>query len=189
MQDERQRLLELLTELSYEEREVILASGAPSNFYIDVRNTSLHPEGIVLSGRQLYHALYSGGPEFDAVAGPSLGADPLVSGVIHTSWEKGTPLAGMLVRKEPKGHGTGRMLEGMRNVPKGSRIAVLEDVLTTGGSSIRTIRAIRDAGYDPVRLVVVVDRDEGGRQNVESEVGISVESLFKQGDFRKSADA
>jgi len=184
VQNERSELLNVLKELSYEEREVILSSGKKSNFYVDVRNTSLHPKGIVLCGRELLRVLRAEGPEFDAVAGPSLGADPLVSGILYAGWQQNTPVPGMLVRKEAKGHGTGRLLEGTRNVPAGSRIAVIEDVLTTGKSSLRTIRAIRDAGYDPVRLIVVVDRQEGGREAIEDGEGVPVMSLYGKSDFR-----
>lgn len=183
MQTDRENLLNVLKELSYEEREITLSSGKKSNFYIDVRNTSLHPKGIVLCGRELLRVLRSEGPHFDAVAGPSLGADPLVSGILYAGHQKGDNIAGMLVRKEAKGHGTGRLLEGTRNVPVGSKIAVIEDVLTTGKSSLRTIRAIRDAGYDPVRLIVVVDRQEGGCQAVENEEGIPVIALYRKCDF------
>jgi len=180
---EREQLLARLKTLSYEKRTVQLASGRESDFYVDCRNTALHPEGIVLCGRQMLEALRAGGPAFDAVAGPSLGADPLVSGVIYASWLEGSePICGMLVRKEPKGHGTGRQLEGTRNVPAGARVAILEDVLTSGGSAIRTIKAVRKAGYEVVRVLALVDREEGGLQRVEEE-DVVVEALFRKRDF------
>ncbi len=181
-EDTRARLLELLKELSYENREITLASGQKSNFYVDCRNTSLHPEGIVLCGRELLDLLQEDGPEFDAVAGPSIGADPLISGILHASQERKSPIPGMFVRKEPKGHGTGRLLEGTRNVRDGARIAIVEDVITTGGSAIRTIRAVREAGYEVVRLVALVDRQEGGVPKLEAEK-VEVTTLFKKSDF------
>ncbi len=181
-EEPRARLLQLLTELSYEKREITLASGAKSDFYIDCRNTSLHPEGIVLCGRELLDLLTEDGPEFDAVAGPSIGADPLVSGILHASQEQRSPIPGMFVRKEPKGHGTGRLLEGAKNVPDGARVAIIEDVITTGGSAIRTIHAVRDAGYDVVRLVALVDRQEGGVERLLAE-NIEVSTLFTKSDF------
>lgn len=175
---DRRRLLELLVELSYQEREVVLSSGERSDFYIDCRNTALHPEGIVLCGRELLRLLREGGPAFDAVAGPSIGADPLVSAVAYTSWLDGVaPIPALLVRKEAKGHGTGRMLEGTRNVPVGSRVAIVEDVLTTGGSALRTVEAVRAAGYEVNRVVALVDREEGGAERVAS-AGVSVSALF-----------
>ena len=174
---DRQRLLALLRELSYEKRDVILASGRRSNFYVDCRNTTLHPEGMTLCGVLMWEALTRSGPSFAAVAGPSVGADPLVCSVVRSSWESGAGVAGLFIRKEPKGHGTGRLIEGGRNVPAGSSVAVLEDVLTSGGSALRAIGALREAGYDPVRLLVLVDRCEGGRERVSAD-GVVVQSLF-----------
>ncbi|MFT7623957.1 MAG: CDP-diacylglycerol--serine O-phosphatidyltransferase [Myxococcota bacterium] len=182
-EDGRDRLLELLKELSYQDREVTLASGAKSNFYIDCRNTSLHPEGIVLVGAELLDLLQDDGPEFDAVAGPSIGADPLVSGILVASHERKTPIPGMFVRKEPKAHGTQQLLEGTFNVPPGSRVAIVEDVLTTGGSALRTVFAVRDAGYEVVRLVALVDREEGGLQRIINDGKIPATALFRKADF------
>jgi orotate phosphoribosyltransferase len=174
---DRTRLLALLRELSYQQRRVVLASGRESDFYIDCRNTALHPEGITLCGRVLMHALLASGPEFSAVAGPSIGADPLVSGIAFASHLAGTPIPALMVRKEAKGHGTGRRLEGTFNVSPGCKIAVVEDVLTTGGSALRTVEAIRAAGYEPVRVIALVDREEGGLERV-AETGLPVEALF-----------
>ena len=142
---DRDRLLQLLRTLSYQKREVVLASGRRSDFYIDCRNTALHPEGIVLCGRELLRALRETGPEFVAVAGPSIGADPLVSGVAFASFQAEDPVPAIMVRKEPKGHGTGRRLEGTFNVPAGSPVAIVEDVLTTGGSALRTVESSTEA--------------------------------------------
>lgn len=178
---DRDRLLTLIRELSYERREVTLASGAVSDFYVDCRVTSLHPEGIVMCGRELLRHLTESGPEFDAVAGPSIGADPLVSGVVFQSFLSGTPFPGVLVRKEAKGHGTGRRLEGTKNLKPGARIALLEDVLTTGGSAVRTIEAIRAEGYDVVRVVALVDRQEGGLERVQ-EGNVVAEALYTRED-------
>ena len=183
---DRERLFEILRTVSYEERDVVLASGRRSTFYVDARNTSLHPEGNVLCGRELWRVLRAGGPAFAAVAGPSLGADPLVAAIVYTSFLDGAPIPGLLVRKEAKGYGTGRLLEGTRNVPPGSPIAVVEDVLTTGGSALRTAAAIREAGYVPVRVVVVVDREEGGREAVLAE-GLPVDALYGRREFQPEA--
>lgn len=186
--DDRQRLFELLVELSYERREIVLSSGRRSDFYIDCRNTSLHPEGIVRCGRELLRLLRAVGPSFDGVAGPSLGADPLVSGVLYASWLGGAgPVPGMLVRKEAKGHGTGRLLEGTRNIPEGGRVAIVEDVLTTGGSALRTISAVRAGGYEPVRVVALVDRDEGASERIVQETGLPVSALYRRSDFTSGA--
>ena len=174
---DRQRLLTLIRELSYEKRQVTLASGRQSDFYVDCRNTALHPEGIVRCGRVLLHALREGGPSFDGVAGPSIGADPLVSAVAYASFLADDPIPAVMVRPQPKGHGTGRRLEGTRNLSAGARIAVVEDVFTTGGSALRTVDAIRAEGFEPVRVIALVDREEGGLQRV-AETGLHVEALF-----------
>ena len=182
---DRPRLLALLRELSWEDRDVVLKSGRTSRFYVDVRNTALHPEGMVLLGRALFGAI-QGGPAVAAVAGPSIGADPLVSAVTYTSWLQSTPIPGLLVRPEAKGHGTARRLEGTRNVPAGSAVAVVEDVLTSGGSVLRTVAALREAGYAPVCVVAVVDRQEGGREAIEA-TGLPVAVLFTRRDIAGDA--
>ena len=180
----RGRLLELLTELSYESRNVVLASGRTSNFYIDCRNTALHPEGNVLCGKMLLERIRSV-QNVHGVAGPSIGADPLVCAVAHQSFLSGGGLVpGIFVRKEAKGHGTGRRLEGTRNVPEGGRLVLVEDVFTTGGSALRTISAIRQEGYEIAAVFALVDRMEGGLERVRDESGVSrVEALFCRTDF------
>lgn len=180
----RERLFQILRDVSYEEREVVLASGRRSSFYIDARNTALHPEGNVLCGHLLFRLLRADGPEFQAVAGPSIGADPLVAAVAAESfrYSSGDPVPGLMVRKEPKGYGTGQLVEGMKNVRPGARVALIEDVLTTGGSTLRTAEALHQAGLVPVRVVVLVDREEGGRAAVES-TGLHVSALFTRSDF------
>ncbi len=188
MDVDRSRLLELLTELSYENRHVILASGRESNFYIDVRNTALHPEGNMRCGRQLWHSLTAAGPSFQAVAGPSIGADPLIAAIAYTSFLEGQPVPAMMVRKEAKGHGVGGKMAGAKHVPSGTDVAIVEDVLTTGGSALRCIEAVRECGYNPVRLIAVVDRSEGGKECVEQEAGIPVTTLFSRADFPTGTD-
>ena len=183
MNEDRQRLLSLLTELSFERRKVILASGRESDFYIDVRNTALHPEGNARCGRLLWQQLRASGPTFQAVAGPSIGADPLIAAIAYTSFLEDQPVPAMMVRKEAKGHGVGGLIAGDRHIPEGCDVAVVEDVLTTGGSALRCIENIRRCGYNPVRLIVVVDREDGGRQHVENTANIPVETLFSRSDF------
>jgi orotate phosphoribosyltransferase len=185
---DRERLLELLKTLSYERKDVVLASGRKSDFYVDVRNTALHPEGVVLCGQELLRVLRADGPEFDAVAGPCIGADPLVSAVAYTSHLQGTSVPAMMVRKRAKTHGKGQRLEATRNVPHGSRVAVVEDVLTTGGSALKCIAAVSEAGYVPCRLIAVVDRQEGGQEHIIRETGLRVDVLYKKEDF-PSGDA
>ena len=114
--------------------------------------------------------------ETDVVAGLTLGADPLVSGVALVSALDNRMVDGLIVRKEAKGHGTGAWIEGPLP-PKGSKITVLEDVVTTGGSAIKAVEKLRDAGYEVNRIVAIVDRQEGGRDAIV-EAGLELYSLF-----------
>ena len=186
---DRTRLLELLTELSYEQRTVKLASGRESDFYIDCRNTSLHPEGNVLCGRELLKRVRTV-PNVGGVAGPSIGADPLVCSVAHQSYLSGEGgIPGVFVRKEPKGHGTGRRLEGTRNIASGTQLVLVEDVFTTGGSALRTLAAIREEGYEVAAIFALVDREEGGLERVKDHSGVPrVEALFGRRDFLVGGD-
>ena len=178
----RAPLLELLRELAYERRQVTLASGRQSDFYIDCRRVSLHAEGMILCGRAFYRAHEESGQAIDAVGGPTLGADPLLCAFTHAAHEAGAPLHAFIVRKEPKGHGTGRMVEGMSNLKPGARVLLLEDVITTGGSTVRTIEACREAGLEVVQVRVLVDRQEGGREAIEA-TGVPCSALFTRADF------
>ena len=192
---ERQRLLELLRELSLERRRVVLASGKESDFYIDCKRTALTAEGHVLVGRCLYHLVARLRPPVRAVGGLTLGADPLASAIALTSFlererylaageagEAPALLDAFIVRKEPKGHGTGQWIEGRRTLPDGSRVAVLEDVVTTGGSALKAIERCRAERLVPVACLALVDREEGGREAILAE-GVPLESLFARGDF------
>lgn len=182
---DRERLFQILCGVSYEERDVVLASGRRSRFYIDARNTTLHPEGTVLCGRLMYRLLLDSGPSFAAVAGPSIGADPLITMIAAVSFlATGKGFPALMVRKEAKGHGTGQLVEGMKNIEPGARVAVVEDVLTTGSSALRTVEALRAAGLDPVRVAVLVDREEGGREAVEA-AGLVVNALYRRSEFQK----
>ncbi len=182
----RHELLALLTERSFSNREVTLASGRKSNFYIDCRQTSLSGRGHLLIGQQLLAAIEAqeakAGVPFDAVAGMTLGGDPLVSAVSLTAALQGRELPALIVRKEAKDHGAGRQVEGDIKLPKGLRLAVLEDVITTGGSTMIALNALRQAGHEPTDVFILVDRQEGGCDNVER-ASVNVHSLFDRGDF------
>lgn len=181
LRHQRARLLELLRELSYAEREVVLSSGKRSNFYIDCKQVSLHAEGSFLIG-QLFCALIAElEPEARAVGGMSIGADPLATATSLVSFIGGTPLHAFYVRKEPKGHGTGSYLEGRSNLGPGCPVVILEDVVTTGASTLRAIERARDGELDVRRVLALVDRDEGGRAEVEKVCPLT--PLFVRGDF------
>jgi orotate phosphoribosyltransferase len=176
------RLLELLRTLSYQEREVILASGRKSNFYIDCKQTVLTAEGHFLAGWLICDLLARENPEVAAVGGLTMGADPLASATATISFSQGRPLDAFYVRKEPKGHGTQKWLEGDKKVVAGTKVAILEDVVTTGDSTLKAIERARLHGLEVRRVIALVDREEGGRENVEKEAPLA--ALFRQRDFR-----
>ncbi len=167
---------------SYREGRVVLASGQESDFYIDCRQTSLSAEGHLLIGRLLLQSISENFPRATAVGGPTLGADPLVSAVSLTSMLEGRPLDAFIVRKEAKGHGTGAWIEGMANLKPGDPVVMLEDVVTTGGSSLRAVQRVEAAGLEVLGVLVLVDRCEGGRENIEK-AGYRLVSLYSKTDF------
>lgn len=185
MIDQRARLLSLLTERSFAKRKVTLASGRESDFYIDCKQTTLHPEGLLLASELFVEALSlvkKRGAKIDAVAGPTLGADPIISGVAVVSQLRGIPLPAIIVRKEPKGHGTGAYLEGIDKLGKGLHVAVFEDVVTTGGSMLKAVDRLIEGGFVVEHCFALVDRDEGGRATIEAR-GLSLTALFTRADF------
>jgi orotate phosphoribosyltransferase len=177
----RARLLELLTELAYEKREVILASGKPSNFYIDCKQAVLTAEGHHLVGTLICELLAQVAPEVRAVGGLTMGADPIASATATVSFSLGRPVDAFYVRKEPKGHGTQKWLEGDKRVQPGTPVAIVEDVCTTGGSALKAIERARLHGLDVRRVISLVDREEGGREAIEKEAPFN--ALFRRGDF------
>jgi len=181
---DRHRLLALLKEKSYERRKVVLSSGRESDFYIDCRQTTLDAEGAVLTGR-LFCAMLEAGERPEAVGGITLGADPIVTAVSVTSVLRGWPVPGFIIRKEPKKHGTAQWIEGMRNLREGMRVAILEDVVTTGASTLRAIERAALSGLVVARVLCLVDRDEGGAAAVADE-GYRVEAMFLKEDVENA---
>lgn len=175
MHDLRKRLARLLLEKSYREGDFTLTSGKKSDYYFDCKQTALHPEGSWLLGRLFLEFLKN----FDiaGIGGMTLGADPLVSAVTVLSFEAGRPLPGFIVRKQSKGHGTDQYLEGLANFAPGAPVAMLEDVVTTGGTLIKAIGRVRDAGFDVKAVLCVLDRQEGGREAL-AEAGYELVSIF-----------
>ena len=168
------RLVALLSERSVKRGDFVLASGKRSSFYIDARLTTMSPEGLALIGPLGLTTIRQSGWEVDAVGGLTLGADPVSYSVSYASAGSTRPLRAFTVRKEAKSHGTGKLLEGPFKA--GDRVAVIEDVITTGMSALRAIEAIRMAEGMVVGVLALVDREEGGRQAIESS-GIPVKSL------------
>jgi orotate phosphoribosyltransferase len=182
LESDRTRLLDLLRALSFERRRVILASGRESDFYIDCKRTALTAEGHVLIGRLLFDRVRKIRPLVRGVGGLTLGADPIASAIALTSFLEGEPVDSFIVRKEPKGHGTGQWIEGRKTIPDGSRVVVLEDVVTTGGSALKAIERCRAERLEPVACLALVDRAEGGREAIEAQ-GVPLEPLFTRKDF------
>jgi orotate phosphoribosyltransferase len=180
-----ERLRALLMARSYERRRVVLTSGKDSDFYIDGKQTSLDPEGACLIGRLFLRRLRSSGPPVEAVGGMTLGADPLVTAVALTSFLEGHPLPAFIIRKEPKGHGTGQWIEGKKNLPGGARVALLEDVVTTGGTTLRAMERAREEGLQVVRILALVDRQEGGADRIDR-AGLRLEALYTRADLEGS---
>ena len=167
-------LIALLAECSAKRGHFKLASGKESNFYVDARLTTMSPEGLAMIGPLALSALRESGWSIDAIGGLTLGADPISYAISYASAASDHPLRAFTVRKEVKTHGTGKLLEGP--VREGDRVAIIEDVITTGGSALRAIDAVRSAKASVVGVLALVDREEGGRQAIEM-AGVSVISL------------
>lgn len=176
-EEARQRLIALLLEHSVRTGCFELASGAISDLYIDARQTTLHGEGASLVGRLVLEALRD---DVVGVGGPTLGADPVAcSAVALSSTILGRVVHGFLIRKEAKGHGTGRFVEGLSSLPEGSRVCVVEDTTTTGGSLLRGVARAREAGLDVVQCLTVVDREEGAVERLAAE-GLALDALVRR---------
>jgi orotate phosphoribosyltransferase len=175
----RGELVSLIRALSYQKRNVVLASGKTSDFYIDMKNTLLHPRGIWLVSQlvlQKIKQLRAAGQKIKGVGGLTMGADPLSTGasILSESWAE--PVFAVYIRKEPKGHGTQAWLEGMKNFSEGDGILILEDVVTTGGSTLKSVERARQGGLNVLGVVTVVDRQEGGAENIQAS-GLMFDSL------------
>jgi orotate phosphoribosyltransferase len=181
MTDLKKRLVEMLTELSFERRKVTLASGKESDFFVDCKQTILTAEGHAVIGQLMFEALSDLG-EVDAVGGVELGGCPLASAVSLISFQQGKPLPALYVRKERKDHGTGKRIEGDKSLRPGLRVALLEDVVTTGGSSLKALEVLRAAGCEVAGIVAIVDRLEGGAEAIEK-AGVKLVRLTTRLDF------
>ncbi len=176
--DDRQRLKAILLEKSYRKGTFTLSSGRESDFYIDVKQTSLDAEGALLCGKLIFELISKHPEEIGAVGGMTLGADPLVTAASIASFLDGkNPIPAFIVRKEAKGHGTGQFLEGQKNMPAGCKVTLLEDVVTTGGTLIQVIDRVEAQGFKVVQIITVVDREEGGAETL-AERGFALEAIF-----------
>ncbi len=172
--DRRGALLDLLATRSARKGHFVLSSGKSSNLYIDARLTTMSPEGLVLIGELGATVIAREFGRVDAVGGLTLGADPIAYAIAFHSATSSSPIRSFTVRKEAKAHGTGKLVEGPFH--QGDRVVVIEDVITTGGSALRAVEALRASGADVLGVFALVDREEGGRMVLE-EQGLRVVAL------------
>jgi orotate phosphoribosyltransferase len=177
---DREALRRLLLERSVRHGDFVLASGQRSTFYIDCRPTTMSAEGMVLVGRLGAAAIRGAGWHPRAVGGLTMGADPVAYAIAAASHGTDVQMDAFSVRKESKGHGTGRGIEG--NFGVGFEVVIVEDVITTGGSAKKAIQAVEDAGAKVLGVVAVVDRGEGGKATLEAE-GREVLALVSAADL------
>lgn len=177
---DRDHLLILLAERSTRRGHFILASGRQSTLYIDARLTTMSPDGLALIGPLALTALRQTAWDVSAIGGLTLGADPMSYAISYASASTDRPLRAFTVRKEPKTHGTGKLIEGPFH--EGDRVAVIEDVITTGSSALRAADAIRAAGGIVAGVLALIDREEGGREAILA-AGLPVVALARVGDI------
>jgi len=173
-------LIQLLAHRSVRRGKFVLSSGRASDMYIDARLTTMSPEGLSLIGPLGLDRLKALNWEPDAVGGLTLGADPIAYAISYASALDQVPVRAFTVRKEAKTHGTGRLIEGPFR--PADRVVVIEDVITTGGSALRAIEAVRAAGGHVVGVLALVDREEGGRECLEA-AGAAVTALVTVSDL------
>ncbi len=157
-----------------------LTSGKMSSFYIDCKKVSLDPEGAFLIGEQIFDRIKN--LPVEGVGGMTLGADPIATAVSLVSFLKNRPIPAFIVRKEPKGHGSQQQVEGA--LPPNAKLVVVEDVVTTGGSTARTIEVLKKEGYSVLKVIALIDRKEGGAERIAS-LGVGFESLFTIDDLMR----
>jgi len=175
--NKRQRLKSILLEKSYRQGTFTLTSGKTSDFYIDGKQTTLSAEGAYLCGKLLFDLIKEEKTPIQAVGGMTLGADPLVTAVSIVSYLEQAPIPAFIVRKEAKGHGTGNYIEGLKNMAAGCTVALIEDVVTTGGTLLKVIDRVEAQGFKVGLVATVVEREEGGVEAL-ARAGYRLKSIF-----------
>lgn len=175
----RKRLLRLLKRKALKRGRVVLSSGRVSDYYLDGRLITLSPCGAYLAASIILDLIKN--KKIAAVGGPTLGADPIVGAAMVIAGEKGRRLGGFIVRKSTKKHGMQRLIEGP-SLPKGSRVVLVDDVATTGGSLVEAKKALDKQGVKVDCAIVIVDREEGAAQNL-AKAGCPLICLFKKSDI------
>ncbi len=179
----KEGLLTLLAKDAYRYGKFTLSSGMESSHYVNCKPVCLSGKGLILISELLLREVES---DSCAVAGLTLGADPLVSGVAMLAAQFSRELNALIIRKEAKGHGTGAWIEGP-SLPKGSKVTVLEDVVTTGASSLKAVEKLRNEGYIVNSVIAIVDREEGGELLIR-EAGLTLKSIFLLNDIADKAN-
>ena len=184
MPNAREQLLSMLAEKSFRLGEFKLSSGGTSDYYIDCRLTTLDANGALLTGQAVLAEIQRRGWNANAIGGMTMGADPIVVATSVISAQQGKPIHGFLVRRAEKTHGTGQRIEGFRQKP--ARVVIVDDVCTTGASTVQAIEAAREFGFDIVGVLCLVERQEaGGRANVEKAASPApFVALFTANDVR-----
>jgi len=177
--NKKKELLGLLKKKSFLKKRIKLSSGKVSNFYIDVRKVSLSPQGVYLISHLIFDILKN--KKVTAIGGPTLGADPIVSGVCYLAYKNKKKLKGFLLRKLPKKHGRQKLIEGQVLTSK-ERVIIVDDVATSGSSLIKAIEVLKKEKIKVVAAVSVVDREEGAKEAL-AQYGCPLLSLFAKSDF------
>ena len=181
--DYREKLKEMIKEraLKVADKPIFkLSSGKMSTYYMDLRTITLDPEGGYIIGNLIFEMVKDKNP--DAIGGLTLGADPISYATSMISYINKQPIKPFVVRKEPKGHGTGKQIEG--NVQPGEKVFIVEDVVTTAGSSLKAAKVAKDFGLEILGIIAIVDREEGGEENIRKE-GFEFFPIFKISEFLK----
>ena len=191
VENTRERLLELLVRHSFQQSAdpiFTLASGRKSRYYINCKTTTFMPEAMVLLGRIFFERIKAverrNGNRIDAAGGLTLGADPIAYAIAYHSALEGASIQAFSVRKAPKGHGAQKWVEGFDQA--GARVAIVEDVVTTGGSTLRAIGGALNAGFQIAAVLALVDRQEGGRDELQRK-GYELESIYTTEDLMRAA--
>ncbi len=184
MDNKKAQLIEYIKKYSFQRSDTPvykLSSGNVSTFYFNLKKTTYSPEGQYLVGNLVFDKVRELGLKPRAIGGLTMGADPIATATAYTSHIRKEPIEAMVIRKEPKGHGTMSQIEG--NVKTGDEVIIIDDVVTTGGSTIKAIEAARNAGLKIIAVIILLDRGEfGGRQNIER-LGYPVYSVLTIRDF------